>query len=542
MLPRIKRVWFLTLIFALSVSVLYFINSIANDGDATFRYYPVVVPFDVGEYIAAKSVESGGDPFARHAFNQVKSDRIPVDRPLPDTRHFKCHKRPYDVSRLPPTSVIITFHNEARSTLMRTVISVLSRSPPHLIKEVILVDDCSDDPSDGEILTSIPKVKLLRNEVREGLIRSRVRGADAAQANILTFLDSHCEANVGWLPPLLERVAQDSTRVVSPIIDVINTQTFHYVGASPDLRGGFDWSLHFKWEHMTAEQKAKRKDPTVPIQTPMIAGGLFVINHDWFTKLGKYDTLMDIWGGENFEISFRVWQCGGSLEIIPCSRVGHVFRKKHPYTFPDGNANTYIRNTRRTAEVWMDEFKVLFYNARPSARGKPYGDVTSRKELREQLQCKSFKWYLSTVYPELKIPGPSELIYGQIQQGSLCLESSPHPTSSAWPPIVVPCLQEERHQSWIITKDDTVEQESLCLTVTSTHPTSRVYIANCVPNDIKQKWTRNGNALQHTLSKLCLDNQTPEKGLIVDVCEPISRTQSWMIKQSSSLSREHGLR
>ncbi|XP_022094288.1 polypeptide N-acetylgalactosaminyltransferase 16-like isoform X1 [Acanthaster planci] len=530
---RSRRTLFLLLLtFVLACLLLYLrISPMKGTRHQKYDVFQVLNSrvLDIDNYLRDSREESGEDPYKRHAFNQARSDSVPIDRNIPDTRNFRCQNIDYGVENLPPTSVIITFHNEARSTLLRTVASVLNRSPSHLIQEIILVDDFSDNPEDAQILSQIPKVKVLRNDRREGLIRSRVRGADAASASILTFLDSHCEANVDWLPPLLHRVHQDNTRVVSPIIDVINLDSFKYIGASPDLRGGFDWSLHFKWEHMPVDQRSRRKNSIEPIRTPMIAGGLFVINKGWFNKLGKYDTEMNIWGGENFEISFRVWQCGGSLEIIPCSRVGHVFRKKHPYTFPEGNANTYIRNTRRTAEVWMDDYKQYFYNARPSARGKPFGNVDSRRELRKQLNCKPFQWYLENIYPELRIPKPGNVQYGKLQQGDLCLDSTPRATGTTWAPSIIPCEIQDQDQAWSLTKEDTVQQQFQCLTVSSSVPDTRVYLTTCQSNDIKQKWTREGSRLIHQLSHLCLDH-LPQRGLVVRPCDPDSDTQIWTFK------------
>lgn len=51
---------------------------------------------------------------------------------------------------------------------------------------------------------------------------------------------------------------------------------------------------------------------------------------------------------------------------MPCSVVGHVFRSKSPHTFPKGT-QVIARNQVRLAEVWMDEYKEIFYRRNTDA-------------------------------------------------------------------------------------------------------------------------------------------------------------------------------
>ncbi|MBN3321854.1 GLT11 acetylgalactosaminyltransferase, partial [Atractosteus spatula] len=564
-------------------------------GDLAFRNFPrkgADLSPEMGMIFNEQDQEIRDTGYHKHAFNVLISNRLGFHRDIPDTRN---------------ANVVICFFNEAFSALLRTVHSVLDRTPAYLLHEIILVDDNSElgksdlkEDLDAYILKNLRgKVKVVRNEKREGLIRGRMIGASHATGEVLVFLDSHCEVNELWLQPLLSPIKEDRRTVVCPVIDIISADTLVY-SSSPIVRGGFNWGLHFKWDPVPLSEMNSPEGPVAPIRSPTMAGGLFAMERKYFNELGQYDSGMDIWGGENLEISFRIWMCGGRLLIIPCSRVGHIFRKRRPYGSPGGQ-DTMAHNSLRLAHVWMDEYKgscfickpltrihdschvsgvnfvvnsrrfscfclyeqrsfscLLFFieqyfALRPELKTRSYGDIGERLAIRKRLNCKSFKWYLDNIYPEMQVsaahPKPQQPLFVNkgvkrpkvVQKGRLrnllvdkCLVAQGRPSQKGGIVVVRDCDSSDSEQEWTYDEDhELILTGLLCLDMSEIRSSDPPRLMKCHGSGGSQQWTLGkSNRLYQVSVGQCLAVVDPLslKGYVaMAICDG-SQSQQWQLE------------
>ncbi|KAI3388253.1 hypothetical protein SNEBB_000694 [Seison nebaliae] len=476
-----------------------------------------------------------------NAFNQYASDLISIHRSLPDVRDASCRK--VDHGKLVQTlSIVLCFHNEAWSVLLRSIHSILSKSPKNLLKQIILVDDASTmdhlhEPLDKYIAV-YPIIEIVRLKSREGLIRARLSGADRSTSDIIVFLDSHIECTEGWAEPLIWQIQLDEKNVVTPCIDVIDDTTFRYHSSPAALTslGGFDWNMQFTWHAIPQRVSKTRKNDIDPLESPTMAGGLFAISRNYFNHLGRYDEQMEIWGGENLEISFRIWMCGGRLLTMPCSHIGHIFRKRSPYSWKSGT-NVLKKNSIRAAEVWMDDYKKYYYERFNYDLGN-FGDISERKSLREKLHCKPFKWYLDTIYPEKFVPGEA-MASGDIRNEAapFCVDASTDTKNRGQFVISYPCHDMGGNQFWMLSKDGEIRRDEGCIDYAGGSnekgKKDKVIVYTCHSMKGNQHWEyRNNGLLYHPASQLCLEMTNDQRHIQMNDCNEMERRQhfSWKRK------------
>ncbi|CAH2084297.1 unnamed protein product [Euphydryas editha] len=596
------------------------------------RIIPGLGEGGLAAHLVGEAKRLGEESEKKLAINVYLSDRIAYNRTLKDYRNPACKRVVYD-AELPSASVILIFHNEPYSVVIRTIWSVLNsvrrdqpwysranyvdretgqtmklgypgqdpKSPYVYLKEIILVDDNSTLPelkgklrhyvrtrlppdlirilrlpdrvgvtrsrhagsrvATGDVMIFLdshcegvvdwirpllqrikenrkavltPVIDLLEQDTFEyqagdifnfevtlrgfygqGLMRARITGARAARGHVLVFLDAHCEAGTDWLRPLLQRIRHKRDAVLTPLIDVVDQTTFQLDAAQQFQVGGFTFMGHFTWIDVPEREKKRRGSDIAPTWSPTMAGGLFAINRAYYWELGAYDEQMAGWGGENLEMSFRIWQCGGTLETIPCSRVGHVFRSFHPYGLP-AHTDTHGINTARMAEVWMDDYAELFYLHRPDLRKNPkIGDVTHRRILREKLKCKSFQWYLENIYKEKFVPVRDVFGFGRFRNAAsgLCLDTLQREGEAVALGVYTCHSRLEPTQHFALSLRGELRDEEKCAEVQykrhageiGEDVSRRVLMVTCHGKQRGQKWRYlPSKQLQHADSGLCL--------------------------------------
>ncbi|CAM9486045.1 unnamed protein product [Phaeothamnion confervicola] len=339
-----------------------------------------------------------------------------------DPRPAGCAEKSYykgeALAALPTASVVMAFYQESRRGLEYSVRSLLARSNWEKLLEIILVDDFNDEVVGTDVF-SLPKVRVIRTTRREGLIRGRMLGASYARGDVIIFLDSHVEVAPGWLEPLLERIAAYPKAIAVPTIDTIGEEDegFKYTPGGEGC-GGFGLAdLTFRWDDIARCQELQERllgqtgvegwalevltAPSEPYPSPAHPGGLYAIAKDWWHAGGEYDSGMELYGGENTEQSLRVWRCGGRIDMVPCSHIGHIFKRAWPYKEFDNSL--MFRNMMRIANVWLDgDYRDTFYRTHNGVERNIHpGDVTERLRLQADLHCHDMNWFTKTIYPQL---------------------------------------------------------------------------------------------------------------------------------------------
>ena len=151
----------------------------------------------------------------------------------PMCRHYR-----FNDTDFPTVSVIMTTQNEPDDWVSLSVESILARTPPSLLMEVIVVDDNgvpghhglpdnirkNVDEEEWEYIKNLsPKVKVIKHDDREGCARSRLSGAKIATGEVLMFVDSHIEMlSSTWYHHLAIPIIENPHTIAMQTIDVID--------------------------------------------------------------------------------------------------------------------------------------------------------------------------------------------------------------------------------------------------------------------------------------------------------------------------------
>jgi GT2 family glycosyltransferase len=220
-------------------------------------------------------------------------------------------------------SIVVPSHSTRELTL-RCLETVLGAKSDRV--EVILVDDASTDGTSAAVRAAHPAVRLLRNETAVGFTRAANQGADAADGDVIVFLNSDTEVDSeAWR---VLRRAFDS----DPQLGIAGG-ALRYPDGTPQWSGGPAPS--HRWLFVLASGVAvsaarlpfyRRLRPVSAASgsTPVdwVTGAAMAIRRSTWAMVGPFDESFRFYG-QDLDLCMRARQAGWNVTVIRDLRVLH---------------------------------------------------------------------------------------------------------------------------------------------------------------------------------------------------------------------------
>ncbi|CAJ0921308.1 unnamed protein product [Ranitomeya imitator] len=194
-----------------------------------------------------------------------------------------------------------------------------------------------------------------------------------------------------------------------------------------------------------------------------------------------------------------------------------------------------------------------YFVLRPELRNRDYGDISERVALRNRLNCKSFKWYLDNIYPEMQISGPNAkaqppvfvnrgqkrpkiLKRGRLinMQTNRCLVAQGHPSQKGGLVVAKDCDFNDSDQVWTYNEEhELILSNLLCLDMSETRSSDPPRLMKCHGSGGSQQWVfgKNNRLYQVSVGQcLKLMDSLSHKGYVaMAICDG-SPAQQWHLE------------
>ena len=213
--------------------------------------------------------------------------------------------------------------------------------------------------------------------------------------------------NTGWLEPLLEKVINEPTVLAVPHIDRL-LKGPRFIEVKHGMVNVFGWSLTTYYRETETSK--------LTFNTPVMTGDAFAANRQFLDDIGSYDDGMESGNGETLELSLRTWMCGGSIQVVSCSRVA-AKDALLPHNI------TSDKNFDRIATLWFSHDYQRVINKHHTSKYVMNVDDQDQLDMRQKFlqkttQCQDIDWYMEGPGRDIARPANLQLFYNMGKLGN----------------------------------------------------------------------------------------------------------------------------